>query len=482
MRYRPRLIVGRKAEQEILSKAIQSSDAEMVAVIGRRRVGKTFLVKSYYSGQIAFEVTGLQNAPRNEQIRNFTNELNRAMGSPVPILPPNNWLDAFYLLIEYLETLSADEKPVVFFDELPWLATSRSGFLRALSNFWNSWAAQRQIVVVVCGSAASWMIKQVVHNKGGLYNRITRRVFLDPFTLAEVKAYLQSRDVRLDHYQILQLYMVMGGIPHYLKEVEPGESAVQAIDRICFTKSGLLSNEFSSLYFALFDDAERHTQVIRALAEKPYGMTRKEILKKAKISDGGGGTKVLDELVSSNFISSFYDFSQKKKNIKYRLTDEYSLFYLKFMEIQGRPKVNSWKQISQSQSWRSWSGYAYESICLKHTKQIIEAMKISGMISEAYVYTSQNTDEIPGFQIDLLIDRQDHIITLFEIKFYKDNWLMSKVDSEDIRRKATLFKAAIKTNKQIQIGVITTFPIIENQYSKGLLDHKFDMDVLFLKK
>lgn len=273
-------LIGRHKEQEILQEALQSHEAEMISVIGRRRVGKTFLVRTVYKKQLCLEIAGIQNAARKEQLENFTLRLNRVAKPTRPFKTPKTWLEAMYLLMDYLESLDTPHKKVVFFDELPWLATHKSGFLRALGVFWNSWASINNIVVVICGSAASWMIRKVVNHKGGLHNRITKRIHLSPFNLSETQHYLKSRSVYLDRYQLVQLYMAMGGIPHYLKEVRAGKSAIQNIEAICFADTGLLKDEFSRLYPALFDDAEKHIAIIRALASKKMGMTRNEILKK----------------------------------------------------------------------------------------------------------------------------------------------------------------------------------------------------------
>ena len=326
------LFVGRKEEQANLRTALNSKEAEMVAVIGRRRVGKTFLINHVYKNQIDFEITGLQNAPRIEQLQNFTFWLTRFSKSTIPIKQPKNWLEAFMLLISFLESIEKKEKKVVFLDELSWMATHKSGFLRGLSFFWNSWAVKQNIVVVICGSAASWMIQKVVNHKGGLHNRITRRIFLEPFTLLETEEYLRSKNLIFDRYQIVQLYMAMGGIPHYLKEIKGGLSAIQNIEKICFSKKGLLRDEFSRLYHSLFTNAEIHIAIIRILASKRLGLTRKQIVENTKIKEGGTISKVLDELEQSGFVSAYRPFGKRKKEKLYRLTDEYSLFYLQFIE------------------------------------------------------------------------------------------------------------------------------------------------------
>ncbi len=472
--------IGRIKEQAILQKALQSNTAEMVAVIGRRRVGKTFLVNTIYKKQLVFEVTGIQNAPFKRQVKNFLYQLSQYSNTSLPAKIPTDWLDVFILLIDYLkEKQKEQEKMVVFLDELPWLATKRSGFLQGLSFFWNSWAVKQNIVVVICGSAASWMIQKVVNHKGGLHNRITRRIYLEPFNLAETAAYLKSRHINLDQYQITQLYMAMGGIPHYLNEIEGGKSATQNIDDICFSKDGALRDEFSRLYLALFDNAEKHILVIRALAAKKYGLTRTEIVKQTQLTDGGSITRLLAELAYSGFISAYYPFGKKKKNKLYRLTDEYSLFYLHFIENKTLQGTDIWNKLSQTQTYKSWSGYAFESLCLKHIPQIQKALNIGVVYSEAASFYQKGNKNQEGIQVDLLLDRNDHVINLCEIKFYNNQFIMTKAYAKNLRAKMAIFQSVTQTRKQLFLTMITTFGLIDNEHSIGFVDKSLTLEDLF---
>ncbi len=473
------LFIGRQAEKEILTKALQSNESELVAVIGRRRVGKTYLVRSVYGKRIHFEMTGIQNGTRQEQLLNFTNRLNLHIKPTVPYQAPSNWFEGFQMLMLHFDDQDLQEKIVLFFDEFPWIATRRSGFLKAFGLFWNSWASQRNVVVVICGSAASWMIQHVVRDKGGLHNRITRRVHLEPFNLAETAAFFQARSILLDHYQLIQLYMAMGGVPHYLKEVEGGQSAAQNIDRIFFSKSGLLREEFNLLYPALFENAEAHIKIIRILAEKWQGLNRKEIIEKGRFANGGTITKVIEELVHSGFITPFYTFGKKKKGIRYRLTDEYSIFYLKFIENKRVEEKGIWNKFSQTQSYKIWAGYAFENICLKHIPQIKKALGISGVYSETSTYCSRAQDGKPGIQIDLLIDRNDHVINLFELKFYNAEFSISKAYAKELRTKMAVFKENTQTKKQLFYTLLTTFGLTANENSIGLINQILTMEILF---
>ncbi len=474
-------LIGREEERQILEKALNSPKAELVSVIGRRRVGKTFLVKSVYKEMIDFEITGVQKATRKEQLENFTLQLSRFFKNAVLGGEPKNWMRAFHLLAQLLEKKQAlsSKKGVVFLDELPWLATHKSGFLKGFSFFWNSWAVDKNIVVVICGSAASWMIKNVVHHKGGLHNRITKRIHLSPLNLAETERFLRTKNFNFDRYQILHLYMAMGGIPHYLEAVEGGKSAAQNIDQICFSKNGLLQDEFSKLYGALFDNPESHLEVVQALSKKHKGLTRSEILQTTNLAEGGGTTKILKELTQSGFITSYYPFGKRKKDSLYRLTDEYSLFYLQFIKHNKSEGKGIWQQLQQTQPYKSWSGYAFESICLKHLPQIKKALGISGVYTNASTFVKKGNDREEGTQIDLLIDRNDHVINICEMKCYNAPFSIDKRMAMALRNKSAIFKQTTKTTKQVFLTMITTFGINPNQYHPGLIDVVLTLDDLF---
>jgi uncharacterized protein len=473
-------LIGRKEEQALLQEALTSDRAEMVAVFGRRRVGKTFLIKQTYQNHIAFELTGLQSSNSEEQLQNFNNQLEIFSQSPMPLKTPTNWLDAFFMLAKYLDKQPSDIKKVVFFDEVPWLAGNKSGFITGLGWFWNSWAERRNIVVVICGSAASWMIQKIVNDRGGLHNRITKRVFLYPFTLSETEIYLQSHNIFYNRYQIIQIYMSIGGIPHYLNEIKAGLSAVQNINDICFSKNGLLRDEFSRLYDALFANAENHIAAVRALSQSRQGLTRPDIIKNAQLSEGGNTSKVLEELEQSGFITSYYPFDKRKKDMLYRLTDEYSLFYLRFIEHNKDSGNDTWNQLSQTQSVKIWSVYAYENTCLKHLPNIKKALGISGVYTQSSTFLQKGNAEEKGAQIDLVLDRNDQIINLFEIKFYNTEFTLSESDAKALRNQMWVFKAKTKTKKHLMIVLLTTFGMEHNKHSLGLIENILTMDALFL--
>lgn len=471
-------IIGREKEISILQEALTSNEAEMVAILGRRRIGKTFLVTKTYQENIVFELSGTQGATTRQQLKNFRDELMGVQNGNFPIEIPEDWLSAFQLLKQYLKANESAEKKVIFFDEVPWLSSTKSGFLEALGYFWNSWASRQNLVVVICGSAASWMIRKVVHDKGGLHNRITQRIHLQPFTLGETEAYLKSKDIFFDRFQTLHLYMALGGVPQYLKDIKQGQSAAQNIDRLCFAKGGMLRDEFSKLYSALFNQADRHVSIIRALSQKWKGLDRAEIIEKAKLDSGGGTTTLLEELEESGFITAYFPFGKKKRDKIYRLTDPFSLFYLHFME-NTTPEEGVWLQMSESQKFKSWTGYAFENICLCHVPQIKKAMGISGIFSSVSSFYKKATADTEGAQIDLVFDRKDRVVNLFEMKCYDTVFIPTADFAEGLRTKKSVFKTKTDTKKQISWVVLSSFGIKHNQHSLGLVDNVLTMDVLF---
>ena len=471
--------IGRKKEKEVLQKALESGEAEMISVIGRRRIGKTHLIKTVYKEHIVFEMTGIKNANTELQLQNFAGILQKQLGNGLKVEQPKNWLAAFFELSDYLETRAIEQKYVVFLDELPWLSANQPEFIMGLSWFWNSWAVNQNIVVVICGSSASWMIQKIVNDTGGLHNRITRRIYLKPFTLTETELYFQSRNINLSRYHILQLYMTMGGIPHYLKEVESGKSATQNIDDICFSETGILKDEFSNLFTSLFDDSYNHIAVIRALAKTRQGIDRNTLIAAAKVPNGGTLTNVLEELKQSGFIEMYKPFGKKVKDTLYRLTDEYTLFYLQFIENQDFEDDGTWSRLSQTQNYRTWSGYAFEGICLKHLSQMKKALSIGGVYSLSSSFSKKGTQTEKGTQIDLVLDRNDQTINLFEMKFYNKPFVLTKEYAQNLQNKMHVFEETTKTRKQLFLTMVTTFGITPNEHSIGLVDQVLTVDDLF---
>jgi AAA+ ATPase superfamily predicted ATPase len=473
-------IIGRENEITTLRKLLLSKKPELLAIYGRRRIGKTYLIKTYFKEHLSFSCSGQHNGKTREQLINFTEQLNAYFPEMKKMLGAKTWQEAFQFLKESINSIEHKRKKVIFFDELPWLDSHKSGFLSSFSYFWNSYAAERNdLLVIICGSAASWIITKIVNNRGGLHNRITQKIRLLPFTLLETEQYLKRRNINLERYQLLQLYMVMGGVPAYLDAIERGKSAAQNIENICFSKDGLLVNEFRNLYAALFIRPEKHVQIIEALARKNKGLTREEILNTAKLLTGGGITTVLNELCESGFVERLYLYGQKQNESIYHLTDEYSLFYIKFMEQHRHNEESQWLLKQATSAYISWCGYAFENICLKHIFQIKKALQIGAVQSIESSWSYKGTKEKAGAQIDLLIDRADQTITNCEIKFGIKPFVINKSYATELRQKIEVFRQHAAPSKTIMTAFITTYGVEWNDYAEELSDNEITMNDLF---
>lgn len=470
-------IIGREKEIKQLDKVKASRKSEFVALYGRRRVGKTFLVREYFNYQFDFQLTGLANANTKQQLTNFHVGLQR-QGNVSFDKMPENWFEAFQRLIDYLETIVENRKKVIFLDELPWFDTRGSDFMMALEHFWNSWATNRKdIILMTCGSAASWMINKLINNHGGLHNRVTERIKIHPFNLYETEQMLQARNNVLDRYQILQLYMVMGGIPYYLDAVSPEKSAAQNIEELCFRKGALLQSEFQNLFASLFKHPDKYETLIAALATKTKGMTRKELSIATGMKTGGSLTKRLNELEESGFVSLYTLFNKKSKGVVYRLSDFYSLFYLKFIQNNTHYDEGIWLNAIDNTAQRAWAGYAFEQICLAHVPQIKKALGISGVISYASSWKSKKSSK--GAQIDLVIDRRDRVVNLCEVKYSINSYTITQSYADNLRNKIGNFRHETQTNKAIFLTMITTFGLERNKHAASLVQNDIKMDALF---
>ncbi len=468
------MVVGRTQESILLQQAFASKRPELVVLHGRRRIGKTFLVRNIYREHIRFEITGMHRATLKEQLRNFHLTLSAHRKN---LEEPADWLEAFQQLAKYITSLRTKGKKVIFIDEFPWLDGRRSRFLPAFSNFWNAFASKRKdLLVVICGSAASYMIQKIIKDRGGLHNRITRHVQLDPFTLAETEDLLRNNRVKLTRYDVLRLYMALGGVPYYLQMVQRGESTAQAIDRLCFRKNGALRTEFGNVFASLFEYSDNHERIVRALAQVRKGMTRNQLAKKSRIHTGGTLTKTLQELEVSGFIQSYTPYRGVKDPL-YRLSDEYALFYLKFIEPSKPVKGAYWTKVQGQQTYRTWAGFTFETICMKHVEQIKHGLGISGMHSEDGFWFAKST--ATGAQVDLLIDRDDKVINICEMKFLSGPFTIDKKYARELANKVELFQRETGTRKSVMLTFITTYGLSENAHSNEMVQEELTMDVLF---
>ena len=467
-------IAGRNAEKEKLKAYYESEKPEFVAVYGRRRVGKTYLIREYF-GNFTFQLTGLAEATMRMQLHNFRTAINKFSSIPYPEV--KTWFDAFGQLRHLIENSKNKGRKVIFLDELPWLDTHKSGFIAALEHFWNGWASARtDILLIVCGSATSWMINKLIKNKGGLHNRITKQLFIQPFTLAECEEYFKENKIEMSRFQMVESYMILGGIPYYLSLLQKGKSLAQNIDALCFSKYGELRNEFGNLYASLFKKPENHTKIVEALSKKAKGLSRDELLRETKLTNGGTFSKNLEELEQCGFICRYKSLATKSKNDLYRLVDFYTLFYLKHIRPNRHADGKYWSHITDSPKHRAWSGYAFEQVCMQHIEQIKTKLGINGILTKTASWRSRHSPN--GAQIDLLIDRNDVVINLCEMKYSTSEFTIEKPYDLNLRNKMEAFSRESKTKKAVHLTMVTTFGVRKNAYS-GIVQSEVTIDNLF---
>lgn len=470
-------IIGRKKECDRLDECMNADQAQLVIVYGRRRVGKTYLINEYYENRFAFKITGAYGQPKEVQLKIFDTSLSRQKRNNK--LNSKDWFDAFNNLRDYLETLDTNEKQVIFFDEMPWLDTQKSSFLAAFEWFWNDWAStRRNLVFIVCGSATSWMDEKIANNKGGLFNRQTCKLFLKPFSLNEVEEYLKYKNIEWSRYDIVQCYMIMGGIPYYLSLLNSKLSLSQNIDALFFTDRGELSDEFEHLYRTLFTNSASYIKVVEALSKKKGGLTREELLKATGRQTGGDLSVILKNLELSGFIRISNFFNKKKKNALYQLCDYYTSFYFKFIKENYGKDDHYWSNAVDNPAKRTWEGLVFEQICRDHVSSIKKRLGISGVLSEESSWYVKGDKEIHGAQIDLLISRRDHVTNLCEIKFSTGEYVIDKDYDLKLRNKIEAFRRDTSYKGTIQLVMITTFGLKKNQYS-SLIQNQIVLNDLF---
>jgi uncharacterized protein len=448
------MLIGREKEKAILLDAFRSDESEFVAVYGRRRVGKTYLIREAFNYQFAFQHTGILGASLREELSEFRQSLYDA-GMPKAAMP-KTWYEAFHLLEAFLASLPEGKK-VVFIDELPWMDTTRSNFIRALDHFWNSWATTRKdILLVVCGSATSWIIDNIVMNYGGLHNRLTRKIHLNPFTLHECELYCNAQKLGYNRKLILEAYMALGGIPYYWSFMKKGLSVAQNFDRMFFGEDGELAHEYDALYASLFKNPNVHIQIIQTLSKKKVGMTRAELIQQSKLADNDKLSKALRELEQCGFIRQYTCIGKKVKEAVYQLMDNYTLFYFQFITQNKNGDNNYWTSMYNSPLHNTWAGLAFERVCLQHIEQIKAGLGFSGVISTAHSWSN------PKAQIDLLIDRNDGIINLCEMKYSKGKYALDTAELQRMQNRVDTFIAESGTDKAIHLTLITSNGVAES--------------------
>ncbi|MBR5638977.1 MAG: AAA family ATPase [Muribaculaceae bacterium] len=472
------MLIGREKEKQSLIEAAANEYSQFIAVYGRRRVGKTFLIRETFNYKFAFQFTGAARTSTKKQLARFRQAL-KEQGLKDVALSITNWLSAFAELRRLINQMPNGKK-VIFFDELPWMDAPRSDFLSELESFWNGWAsARKDIVFIVCGSSTSWMVKKIIKNKGGLHNRLTHRIALKPFSLRLCEQLVQYLNIEMTRKQVLEAYMIFGGVPYYWTLLKPGASLAQEVDRLIFNEDGELHDEFSMLYSSLFSNPEPFMAVISILAAKKMGMTRKELVKAGKFSNNGRFSEVLHDLEWCGFIRSYSMPGRIVKEDIYQLIDSFTLFYYTFLHGK-HPGHNFWLTMQDKPQYNTWCGLAFERVCLWHVEQIKSTLGIAGILTNEYAwrYTGNKEKGIPGTQIDLLIQRSDGITDLCEIKYSSELYAITASYDKELNTKKAVFSRITKTRNAVHIVMVTTFGLARNKYF-GTIQNEINIDDLF---
>lgn len=478
-------MIGRLQEVAELTRLYEGKNAELVAIYGRRRVGKTYLVDEVFRDKITFRHAGLSpvELSENKEMRPMQMQLKAFYYSLLQhgmkkSHCPKDWLEAFFMLEMYLRDIDDGSRQLIFLDELPWMDTPKSGFITGFEGFWNSWACHRHnVMVVICGSANSWMRDKLINNHGGLYGRVTYEIKLEPFNLKENEEYLISKGVNLSRYDVIQSYMMVGGIPYYLNYFQRGKSMAQIVDDLFFAKNAKLKDEYDKLFASIFTNPEQMKKIIKVLNGRSAGYTRKEISNQTGITDGGGLGEALKALIASDFIIKYIPFGFNKREEHYKLIDPFCIFYLRFIRSQKELDSDFWKDNLNSGAVSAWRGYAFENVCFNHISQIKNALGISGVYSEQSSWYRRE-DGAEGTQIDMIISRRDNVVNMCEIKYYGSEFTVDKEYDMKLRDRREILSEMVPRKAVIHSTLITTFGIKYNEY-RWVFDNVITMDDLF---
>lgn len=480
-------IIGRVPEIKTLTAMLKSSKSEFLAIYGRRRIGKTFLMRNFFEKEdvVFFNITGTRRGSLSHQLSHFIKRVGDVFYHGAQLKPSKNWSEAFETLTNALNTVE-NKKIVLFFDEFPWMVTKNSKLLEYLDFYWNQyWSVLGKVKLVICGSSASWIIDKIVNNKGGLHNRLTRHINLEPFNLKETEEYLIHSKIKLSREQILRIYMAIGGVPYYLEKLEKGLSAVQNIEQLAFTKKSFLLEEFNNLFSSLFENYEEDIEILRLIAKNRYGIGQEELLRRmGKSLQGKTGLRRLKMLQDASFITSFKPHLHSKKGIFYKVIDEYVLFYFYWIEpvkdslLEKGLIKGYWERKSTTAEWYSWAGYTFEAVCYKHIAQISAALNMSPTaIPSAWRYVPQTGED--GAQIDLLFDREDNAMTICEMKYTEQPFAIKKLYAKQLEDKIKIFQKVTRIKKQIFLAIISANGMKETLYSE-MVDSLVTLDDLFM--
>ena len=449
-------IIGRKAEQEVLLQCERSGKSELICVYGRRRVGKTYLIEQTFAECFSFRASGIEGGNTRTQLRAFHQRL-RAGGDRSKTIPAD-WFEAFSRLEKLLYSGNIIQSPhgkkTIFLDEFPWFATARSDFLAAFGEFWNRCGTVKgDLMFIICGSATSWIIGNLIENTGSLYNRVTCQLFLRPFTLRETEMYFQDREFDWTRNQITECQMLFGGLPYFFDLLNANESLAWNIDHLCFQPNALLKHESKRLLEATLRKSKVYDSILNLLSDHPYGIEKSVCMESLGIPYGTF-FRAVDELVKCGYVWEYREPHRKNRPLCIRLTDPFLLFHYHFLSGAGNDSITSYQSFTGDEGrYRNWRGHAFENLCMYHIPAIKQALGITGVETEEYPWSSEMNNG--GVQIDLVIERKDQITNLCEIKYTDQPYQITADYEKNLLRKIQVYREETGTRQALKLVLIS---------------------------
>ncbi len=463
-------IISRKEEKKDLEYCERSKKSELICVYGRRRVGKTFLVEQTFR-DFAFRAVGLEKGTTKQQLKSFGQRLIE-YGDDIK-QTPENWFEAFSRLDKILsgESIrrSLNGKKIVFLDEFPWFATKKSDFLVAFEDYWNRRGTQDgDLLFIICGSATSWIIKNVIKNTGNMFQRVTKKICVEPFTLAETELFFKDREFDWSREQIAECQMIFGGLPFFFDLMNTSQSLVKNINRLLFDKDALFGDETKKLLDATLSESPIYEKILSKLAFARYGIKKSELQVEIAAPNGTYGRAVQD-LVDCGYVIEYKKKYEEYNPLYIQLVDPFLLFHYHYLSKEKR--IDSYEDlIGNIGRYDNWRGTAFEILCLNNTASIKSALGIRGVKTECYPWYNSTDKKNERVQIDMVIERADKITNLCEIKYTNKPFVIDASYEQELIKKRDIFKEKTGTSQALKVIIISAAGVSGTRYTSYISD------------
>ena len=470
------MFVGRKKELSLLEESYLSSKSEIFTVYGRRRIGKSTLIEIFARQKPNFfSFEGIEGQNSSFQIKHFTEMLKKQLQDPLlSSIQFQSWDAVFTYVSERLMTKTRPNEKIIFFlDEIQWMAAGRSSFISLLKYYWDNYWKKSNVLMILCGSIASFMVNKVVHSKA-LYGRIDHEILLKGLHPFEAKAFFADKHKSTE--EILKYYLILGTIPKYLEYINPSRSFQWNMNKLFFSSHGSMINEIKKIFYSQFKESTIYFDIVKLLKSGPLALS--EICTRLKIKSGGGLKRYLTNLENAEIIRSHVPFNRKANSRlkKYVLSDEYLNFYFKYLEpnlriIEESESEKLFETLTKN-SFDVWLGFAFEKFCIKHNSWLADLMGFKDDVLIASPYFERKDQR---FQIDLVYLRADKVITICEIKHHTKP--LSSKQIGEMQRKLQCLK--IPNGYSIETALISLYGPDKALNDSNYFDHYVSMDAIF---